>query len=80
MCVGKDEYEEALELPDAHPMDFTGKPILGEVLVEPSGSPDDVRLEEWVGRGGHMCFCRHPIKKACVDRPLRLSAFLRPVR
>jgi TfoX/Sxy family transcriptional regulator of competence genes len=45
LCVrlGKDGYDEALELPDARPMDFTGKPMAGGVFVGPGGLADEAR-------------------------------------
>ena len=49
--VGKDRFDEALALPDARPMDFTGKPMAGWVFVGPGGTADEVRLQEWVERG-----------------------------
>ena len=45
--VGAEGYENALELPHARQMDFTGRPMRGFVVV----SPDGIDLDEWVGRG-----------------------------
>jgi TfoX/Sxy family transcriptional regulator of competence genes len=49
--VGKDAYEDALERPEARPMDFTGKPMAGWVFVSPHGTSDDESLHSWVERG-----------------------------
>lgn len=49
--IGPDNYEEALGMPHARPMDFTGKPLKGIVYVDPEGYRRDADLEEWVGRG-----------------------------
>jgi hypothetical protein len=49
--VGKDAYDDALGLPDARPMDFTGNPMTGWVFVGPLGTVDDETLREWVERG-----------------------------
>lgn len=35
--VGVAEYEAALRVPDAHPMQFTGKPMRGYITVDPAG-------------------------------------------
>lgn len=48
--VGPDAYEEALALPGARPMDFTGKPMTGMVFVAAAGL-DEPGLEDWVERG-----------------------------
>jgi TfoX/Sxy family transcriptional regulator of competence genes len=60
MCVGiiKDEliaridpdiYDEALEKPGCHPMDFTGKPMKGWVYISPEGIEKVKDLECWIG-------------------------------
>jgi len=61
MCVGivkdqlmaridPDEYEEALTLPGARPMDFTGRPMKGYVFVAPEGIDSDAELDNWVDK------------------------------
>ena len=49
--VGKDEYEAALARPHARPMDFTGRPMRGWVVVGPEATDDDASLEDWVATG-----------------------------
>lgn len=49
--VGKDRYDEALALPHARVMDFTGRPSTGMVMVAPPGTADDHDLRAWVRRG-----------------------------
>ena len=49
--VGADAYEEALAEPHCGPMDFTGRPMRGFVVVESEGIEDEAGLGEWVGRG-----------------------------
>ena len=49
--VGPGQFEEALKLPHARPMDFTGRPMKGMIYVEPAGIDSDGRLKEWVNRG-----------------------------
>jgi TfoX/Sxy family transcriptional regulator of competence genes len=49
--VGKDAYEDALAQPHARPMDFTGRPLVGMVYVDPAGLKTAAALKKWVGRG-----------------------------
>ena len=49
--VGPDGYEDALSLPHCRPMDFTGLPMRGFVMVDPAGIAGDAALDEWVQRG-----------------------------
>ena len=37
--------------PDCRPMDFTGRPRWGFVVVDPEGIAGDAALGEWVQRG-----------------------------
>ncbi|MCC6572539.1 MAG: TfoX/Sxy family protein [Planctomycetes bacterium] len=46
--VGPQTHEGALEEPGARVMDFTGKPMLGYVFVEPKGHASDADLKKWV--------------------------------
>jgi hypothetical protein len=46
--VGPDQYQQALTMPHAREMDFTGKPLRGFVYVEPEGFSDDEALFSWV--------------------------------
>jgi TfoX/Sxy family transcriptional regulator of competence genes len=48
--VGRDDCDEALAQPHARPMDFTGRPMVGMVFVEPKGCETDEALAEWVQR------------------------------
>ena len=49
--VGRDGYAEALAMPHAGPMDMTGRPMRGWVLVEPEGLISDDSLNGWVTQG-----------------------------
>jgi TfoX/Sxy family transcriptional regulator of competence genes len=49
--VGAENYETALDEPNARPMDFNGRPMKGMVYVERPGFASDVGLANWVGRG-----------------------------
>ncbi|MCE2500436.1 MAG: TfoX/Sxy family protein [Dehalococcoidia bacterium] len=49
--VGPDAYEDALVLPHAGPMNMTGRPMRGWVLVVLEGLAGDDGLAEWVCRG-----------------------------
>jgi TfoX/Sxy family transcriptional regulator of competence genes len=48
--VGPDTYEEAVALPHARPMDFTGRPMRGMVYVASPGLKGG-DLDAWVERG-----------------------------
>ena len=49
--VGAERYEDAVNLPHAREMDFTGRPMRGFVVVASEGIASDERLNEWVRRG-----------------------------
>ena len=49
--VGAEQYGDALSLPHARPMDFTGRPMRGFVYVSADGLDADDNLKEWVNRG-----------------------------
>lgn len=49
--VGPAEYERALAEPHARPMDFTGRPLVGMVYVDPPGYCTARALSRWVQRG-----------------------------
>jgi len=49
--VGPETYEDALDLPHARIMDFTGRPMRGFVVVGRPGIADDPGLAAWVERG-----------------------------
>ena len=49
--VGPQAYDEALALDGAKPMDITGRPMKGFVLVGPSGTRDEEGLKQWLNRG-----------------------------
>lgn len=49
--VGADAYAECLRLPNARPMDFTGKPMKGFIYVTGTGKLSDAELRTWLERG-----------------------------
>lgn len=49
--VGADAYREALALPHAREMDFTGRPLTGMVYVGAQGFRSTKQLQSWVERG-----------------------------
>lgn len=51
--VGADAYDEALALPHAREMDFTGRSMRGMVYVGEDGIAQDDDLAEWLQRGLH---------------------------
>lgn len=52
--VGAAAYDEALALPHAREMDFTGRSMRGMVYVEPDGIAEDDDLSTWLQRGLDM--------------------------
>lgn len=46
--VGPERYREALRMPHAREMDFTGKPMTGYVFVTPEGFAEDADLARWL--------------------------------
>jgi TfoX/Sxy family transcriptional regulator of competence genes len=48
--VGRNAAADALEQPGARPMDFTGRPMAGWVMVGPDGTGNDDSLAAWVRR------------------------------
>lgn len=49
--VGPEVFDDAVELPGARIMDFTGRPMKGWVFVSPAGYADHESLVAWVKRG-----------------------------
>lgn len=49
--VGKDAHDDAVALPHAREMAFTGRPMRGIVEVAPAGVEEDHQLVAWVRRG-----------------------------
>ena len=49
--VGPDQYGTALEQPNAHKMDFTGRPMKGMIYVDGEGVATDDALAEWLQWG-----------------------------
>jgi len=48
--VGPDQYSACLQLPHAHEMDFTGRPLKGLIYVDSEGIAEDEDLKAWVDR------------------------------
>ena len=46
--VGKEKYDDLLARPFARPMDFTGRPMKGFLLIGPEGIEADADLETWI--------------------------------
>ena len=49
--VGPDAYQEALRLPNAREMNFTGRSMRGMVYVDSDGISEDDDLEAWLLMG-----------------------------
>ena len=48
--IGQEQADEAMLEPHAKPMDITGKPMKGWIMVEPDGVVDDAEVKKWVQR------------------------------
>ncbi|MDZ7577553.1 MAG: TfoX/Sxy family protein [Candidatus Nanopelagicales bacterium] len=48
--VGADAYDDLVNRPGARPMDFTGRPMKGMLMVSPSVLGDEKALAEWIGK------------------------------
>ncbi|HEY5977554.1 MAG TPA: TfoX/Sxy family protein [Solirubrobacterales bacterium] len=48
------DAEKALEEPHTRPMDFTGKPMMTTVYVDPEGTGADEALAQWVEAGAEF--------------------------
>lgn len=46
--LGADDHDAALKRPHARPMDFTGRPMKGFVVVAPEGIKSKRQLQAWV--------------------------------
>lgn len=49
--VGRERYEEAVMEVDTKPLDISGRPMTGWVVVEPPGHASDDGLIRWVKEG-----------------------------
>ena len=49
--VGPHRYEASLKRPHAGPMDMTGRPMRGFVVVQPEGLDNKESLQDWVQQG-----------------------------
>ena len=49
--VGMESYEDSLQLPHSRPMDFTGNPMRGFVVVSSEGIAAEEGMHEWIRRG-----------------------------
>ncbi|HVF54279.1 MAG TPA: TfoX/Sxy family protein [Actinomycetota bacterium] len=49
--VGPDGHDAAIKTGHARPMDFTGKPMKGFLLVAPTGTKTKPSLKKWVEKG-----------------------------
>jgi TfoX/Sxy family transcriptional regulator of competence genes len=48
--IGKERYEEYLQLEGAQEMDFTKKPMKGFLFIDETGFSTDKDLETWIDR------------------------------
>ena len=58
--VGTERYKDSLQVPHARPMDFTGRPMRGFVIVASEGIESEEGLDEWVARGVNFAISLPP--------------------
>lgn len=66
--VGPAAYEAALARPHVREMDFTGKPLMGFVYVEPPGFASKRDLKDWIARGAEFVSSLPPKKPRRATR------------
>ncbi len=71
--VRPDAFDDAVLLPHARPMDFTGRPMKGFVFVDSAGLESDEQLTEWVDRGLEFVSTSHPSNRTLVFPDTRLT-------
>ncbi len=64
--VGPDRYEESLSLPHTGPMDITGRPMKGWVMVDAEGINTHAALQQWIEGG--LAFAAAPPDKKTVKK------------
>ena len=57
--VGEKAAAEALKRPEAHPMDFTGRPMKGFIFIDSNGFEREEDLDYWV----NLCLTYNPEAK-----------------
>jgi TfoX/Sxy family transcriptional regulator of competence genes len=78
--VGPDAFEESLAQPHARPMDFTGRPMVGFVFVDPPGYATSATLARWLKRGVDYVETRPPKKKTTKAKAARRAFPKRPAK
>jgi len=61
--LGIDQASAALQQPHVGPMDITGKPMRGWVIVESEGLDEDADLQTWINLAIHFVKTLEPKKK-----------------
>jgi len=46
--IGPDDYNAGLSKPGVKEFDITGRPMVGWVMIDPSGARDDLELLAWI--------------------------------
>jgi TfoX/Sxy family transcriptional regulator of competence genes len=67
------DYDAALAMPHARPMDFTGRPLKGFVYVGVAGWQSDAELANWLGRAIAYAASLPPKTKASIARKPRVG-------
>jgi TfoX/Sxy family transcriptional regulator of competence genes len=68
--VAATDYDAALAMPHARPMDFTGRPLKGFVYVAAAGWQSDAELATWLGRAiAHAASLPRKTKASIARKP-----------
>jgi hypothetical protein len=70
--VGPEASDRLLEAPHVRPMDFTGRPMRGLLVVLPPGIATRPALARWIGHT--LCYVRALPPKSATPRPRRRLA------
>lgn len=63
--VGNDQYEAALLLQHTRPLEISGEPVAGYILVLPQALKTEERLKKWLNLGLNFTN-RLPLKKSAI--------------
>lgn len=72
--VGPEAHAAALARPHARPMDFTGRPMVGFVYVDPAGVRTVKAIAPWLERAmAYVATVKRATRKPARPRPRRVS-------
>ena len=66
--IGEEQAANALKSPHARPMDITGKPMRGWIMVNPKGCATKRQLDGWIDKAITFVSTLPPKKKPATGR------------